>query len=45
MPKMLVVYYSRTRHTEKMAISISEGVKSIKDIKVVVKRAEETTNK
>ena len=34
MPKMLVLYYSRTGNTEKMAKAVAEGAKSIPDVEV-----------
>lgn len=40
MPKVLIVYYSRTGNTEKMAGYIAEGVKE-EGVEVEVKRAEE----
>jgi len=45
MPKALIVYYSKTGHTESMAMAIAEGMKSVKGIKVIVKRVEEATNR
>lgn len=39
MPKILVVYFSRTGNTEKMANSVAEGVKE-EGVGVVVKKAE-----
>jgi flavodoxin len=39
MPKVLVVYFSRTGNTEKMANSVAEGVKEA-GAEVVVKKAE-----
>jgi NAD(P)H dehydrogenase (quinone) len=39
MPKVLVVYFSRTGNTEKMANSVAEGVKAA-GVEVVVKKAE-----
>jgi NAD(P)H dehydrogenase (quinone) len=43
MARILVVYDSETGHTEKMALAVAEGVKQISRVKVVVKKAEETT--
>lgn len=45
MPKALIVYYSRTGHTESMAMAIAEGMRSVEGVEVVVKRAEDTTNR
>ncbi|MDH7602527.1 MAG: NAD(P)H-dependent oxidoreductase [Armatimonadota bacterium] len=42
MPKVLVVYYSRTGNTEKMANLIAEGIKA-GGVDVDVKRVEQTT--
>jgi len=39
MPKVLVVYFSRTGNTEKMANSVAEGVKEA-GVEVVVEKAE-----
>ena len=39
MPKVLVVYFSRTGNTEKMANSVAEGAKAA-GVEVVVKKAE-----
>ncbi|MCX6686092.1 MAG: flavodoxin domain-containing protein [Methanoregula sp.] len=39
MPKVLVVYFSRTGNTEKMANSVAEGIKEV-GVGVVVKKAE-----
>jgi len=45
MVKVLVVYDSKTGHTEKMAFAIAEGTKQIKGVEVEVKRASETSTK
>jgi NAD(P)H dehydrogenase (quinone) len=42
MANILVVYDSRTGHTEKMAFAVAEGAKQIKGVEVQVKRASET---
>jgi NAD(P)H dehydrogenase (quinone) len=42
MVKILIVYDSRTGNTEKMAMAVAEGAKKIKNVEVVVKKAEET---
>jgi flavodoxin I len=34
MPKILVIYYSRTGNTEKMANAVAEGAKSIQNVDV-----------
>jgi len=44
MPKILVVYDSKTGHTEKMAFAVAEGAKQVKGIDVMVKKASETSN-
>jgi len=33
-PKVLILYYSRTRNTEKMAKAIAEGAKSVRGVEV-----------
>jgi len=43
MAKILVVYDSETGNTEKMAFAVAEGVKQIKGVKVVVKKAGQTS--
>jgi NAD(P)H dehydrogenase (quinone) len=40
---VLVVYYSKTGNTEKMALAIAEGVKGAR-VDVIVKKANETAN-
>ena len=42
MPKLLIVYHSRTGNTEKMAGFIKAGIES-EDVGAAVKKAEETT--
>jgi NAD(P)H dehydrogenase (quinone) len=44
MAKILVVYHSKTRHTEKMAFAVAEGAKQVKGIDVVVRKVDETSN-
>ena len=34
MPKVIVLYYSRTGNTEKMAKAIAEGAKKVQDVEV-----------
>lgn len=41
MPKVLILYYSRTGNTEKMARLIEEGIRNA-GVEVVVKRVEDT---
>lgn len=41
MPKILIIYYSKTGHTEKMAEKIEEAIKE-EGIEVVKKRVEDT---
>ncbi len=41
MPKVLIIYYSRSGNTEKMAELIADGVKREKNIKVEVKDVQE----
>ena len=45
MAKILVIYDSKTGHTEKMALAIAKGAKQIKGVKAEVKRASETSTK
>ena len=42
MAKILIVYDSRTGNTEKMAMAVAEGAEKMKNVEVVVKKAEET---
>jgi len=42
MVKILVVYDSKTRHTEKMAFAVAEGAKKVKGVEVQVRRVSET---
>jgi len=41
-PKILVVYDSKTGHTEKMAFAVAEGAKKVKGISVNVKKVDQT---
>ncbi len=41
--KILVVYHSQTGHTQKMAEAVAKGAGSIKNVKVILKKAGETT--
>jgi len=43
MVKVLVVYDSRTGHTEKMAFAVAEGAKQISGVEVVVKKVDQTS--
>ncbi|NWF86579.1 NAD(P)H-dependent oxidoreductase [Candidatus Bathyarchaeota archaeon] len=43
MAKILVVYYSKSGNTEKMAFAIGEGAKQVKGVEVAVKKAEQTS--
>jgi len=45
MAKILVVYDSKTGHTEKMAFAVAEGAKKVKGVEVQVKRVSETSIK
>jgi NAD(P)H dehydrogenase (quinone) len=45
MAKILVVYYSRTGNTEKMASAVAEGAEQISGVKVTAKKVEQTTLK
>ena len=44
MPKILVVYDSKTGNTEAMALAVAKGAEMAGDIEVTVKKAEETKN-
>jgi len=43
MAKILVVYDSRSGHTEKMAFAVAEGAKQISGVEVVVKKVDRTS--
>jgi len=43
MPNILIIYYSRTGNTEKMAQHVARGVKEVKGVHCVVKPVEEVT--
>lgn len=43
--KVLIVYYSKTGHTKKMAEAIARGGKKVKDIEVILKNVENASNK
>ena len=45
MPKVLIIYYSRTGNTLEMANALWEGAGSISEVEVIVKKAEEATPK
>jgi len=40
MPKILIVYYSHTENTEKMAKAIAEGARTVQQVEVELKRHE-----
>ena len=42
MARVLVVYDSKTGHTEKMAFAVAEGAKQVSGVDVVVKRVDKT---
>jgi NAD(P)H dehydrogenase (quinone) len=42
MLKVLVVYDSKTKNTEKMALAVAEGAKKLSDVEVMVKKVEQT---
>ena len=44
MPKILIVYDSKSGNTETMALAVAKGAEKAGDIEVTVKRAEQTTN-
>ena len=43
MPRALVCYYSKTGNTEKMAMALAEGAKSVQGTEVVIKKALDAT--
>ena len=43
MPTILIIYYSRTGNTEKMAQHVARGVKEVKGVQCIVKPVEEVT--
>ncbi|MGD0978760.1 MAG: NAD(P)H-dependent oxidoreductase [Candidatus Bathyarchaeia archaeon] len=43
MAKVLVVYYSETGNTEKMALAVADGVKQVKNVEVIVKKVEQAS--
>lgn len=44
MPKILIVYYSHTGNTEKMARAVAEGARTVEGVEVEVKRQESPWN-
>jgi NAD(P)H dehydrogenase (quinone) len=44
MPKILIVYDSKSGNTETMALAVAKGAEQAGDLEVTVKRAEQTTN-
>ena len=44
MPKILVVYDSKSGNTETMALAVAKGAEKAGDLEVTVKKAEETKN-
>jgi NAD(P)H dehydrogenase (quinone) len=43
MVKILIIYYSRTGNTEKMASAVAKGAKQISGVEVTMKKVEQTT--
>ncbi|MHA1721872.1 MAG: flavodoxin family protein [Candidatus Baldrarchaeia archaeon] len=43
--KVLIVYYSKTGHTKKMAEAIARGSKKVKGVEVILKSVENASNK
>jgi NAD(P)H dehydrogenase (quinone) len=43
MPKILIVYDSKTRNTESMALAVAKGAEQVSEIEVTVKKVERTT--
>jgi flavorubredoxin len=44
MSKILIVYYSHTGNTEKMAEAIAEGARTVQEVEVEIKRSESPWN-
>jgi NAD(P)H dehydrogenase (quinone) len=44
MAKILIVYYTQTRNTEKMAFAVAEGAKQVEGMEVAVKNVDQATN-
>lgn len=44
LPKLLIVYYSKTGNTKKMAEAIAEGAKEFGQVEVILKSVEDATN-
>ena len=44
MPKILVIYDSKSGNTETMALAVAKGAEQTGDLEVIVKKAEETKN-
>jgi len=42
---LLIVYYSKSGNTKKMAEAIADGARTVKNVEVVLKTVEEATNK
>jgi NAD(P)H dehydrogenase (quinone) len=45
MAKIIIVYDSKTGHTEKMAFAVAEGAKQVEGIEVTVKKVDQTSLK
>jgi NAD(P)H dehydrogenase (quinone) len=45
MAEILIVYYSKTGHAEKMALAIAEGAKQVKGVDAELKKVEQRTLK
>ncbi|MDH7606924.1 MAG: NAD(P)H-dependent oxidoreductase [Candidatus Bathyarchaeota archaeon] len=43
MAKILIVYYSKTGNTEKMAYAVAEGAKQVEGVDVIVKKVDKTS--
>jgi flavorubredoxin len=44
MPRILIIYYSHTGNTEKMATAIAEGARTVEEVEVEMKRYESPGN-
>jgi multimeric flavodoxin WrbA len=43
MPRIFIIYHSQTGNTEKMALAVAEGARSIEQTEVVLKKAPDAT--
>jgi len=43
--RILIVYYSKTGHTKKMAEAIAKGCRKVENVEVILKRVEDASNR